>query len=61
MKRTYPLILLPILLFAFTQEEIEEFDKQSYETLNNDRAIKAIYEGSLEQLEESLVMITWQS
>lgn len=51
MKRTYLLTLLPLLLFSFTQKEIEEFDKQSYEALNNDGAIKAIYEGSLEQLE----------
>ncbi len=50
MKRMHLFTLLPLFLFSFTQEEIEEFDKQSYEALNNDRAIKAIYEGSLEQL-----------
>ena len=45
------LLLLPLFLFSFTEEEIEEFQKQSYEQLNNDSAIKAIYNGVLEELE----------
>lgn len=45
------LLLLPLLLFSFTQEEIEEFQKQSYERLNNDNATRAIYHGALEELE----------
>ena len=45
------LLLLPLFLFSFTEEEIGEFQKQSYEQLNNDSAIKAIYNGVLEELE----------
>lgn len=45
------LILLPLFLFSFTEEEIEEFERQSYEQVNNDRSLKAIYEGDLEELE----------
>ena len=45
------LLLLPLFLFSFTEKEIEEFQKQSYEQLNNDSAIKAIYNGVLEELE----------
>lgn len=44
-------ILIPLFLFSFTEEEIEEFQEQSYEQLNNNRAIKAIYNGALEELE----------
>lgn len=44
------LLLLPLFLFSFTEEEIEEFQKQSYEQFNNDRATKAIYDGTLEEL-----------
>jgi len=45
------LLLLPLFLFSFTEEEIEEFQEQSYEQLNNNRAINAIYNGALEELE----------
>lgn len=45
------ILLLPLFLFSFTQEEIEEFEKQSYEQLDNDNAVKAIYDGALEQLQ----------
>jgi len=45
------ILLFPLLLFSFSQEEIEEFEKQSYEQLNNDRATKAVYEGALEELQ----------
>ncbi len=45
------LLLLPLFLFSFTEEEIEEFQEQSYEQLNNNRAIKAIYNGAIEELE----------
>lgn len=37
-------------LTAFTQEEIEEYEQQSYELLNNDRALDAVYDGDLEKL-----------
>jgi hypothetical protein len=43
-------LLLPLCAVAFTQEELEEFEKQSYELVNNDNATRAVYDGALEQL-----------
>ena len=45
------IVLLPTFLFPFTNEEIEEFQRQSYEQVENNQAINAIYDGSLEELE----------
>lgn len=45
------LILIPFLVFSFTDEEIEEFEKRSYEQVDNDRSLTAIYDGNLEALE----------
>ncbi|MGB3341172.1 MAG: YARHG domain-containing protein [bacterium] len=44
-------LLIPLFLFSFTEAEIEEFQKQSYEQFNNDNAIKAIYDGEREELQ----------
>lgn len=44
-------ILMPLLFFAFTEEEIEDYERQSYEQLNNDRATNAIYDGAVEELD----------
>ena len=44
------LIMLPFFIFSFTEEEIEEFERQSYEQVDNDRATRAVHEGDLEEL-----------
>lgn len=48
----YLFIIIPLLVCAFSDEEIEVFEEQSYEQLDNDRAIKAIYDGSIEELDK---------
>jgi hypothetical protein len=40
-----------ISVHAFTEEEIQRYNERSYEVVHNDRAITAIYEGDLEQLD----------
>ena len=46
------LILIPLFLFSFTEEQIEEFERQSYEQIGNDRSLRAIYEGDTDELED---------
>lgn len=59
----YFTFIIPLLLFSFTPDAIAEFEKQSYEQMNNDRALTAVYEGSLDELEtifsdENLAILT---
>ena len=46
-----PVFFAIMCAHAFTDEEIQRYNEQSYELLHNDRAITAVYEGDLEQLE----------
>jgi len=46
------LILFTQSLYAFTEDDIQKYEEQSYELLYNDNAIDALYEGDLTKLPE---------